>query len=456
MIDIFLTIEIAEPTKMMNVVWDNSSDVIGISVKGPSGIVTTMLSPTYLKLYYDSLDIKEYGPPTNAITFDLDHKYFEKQIFKGPIIASNIYSVDFSELTGNSAGEGSGRDLKEESPIVQEDMTSICELLVEAWKSKKYKDVLTKSLTQKKGHGIVSICCEATVTRVEDNALMIVIRDISERQKRFEAEKQVVSESTARQKDAAANRFTRHEIKNGILSAIGLCDSLREVLHYATVKKRESEAALDSISTADISHYLGENDATRCIDELDKTLHEILETVLSEAMARDVIHEVYEPKLECIDLKQLLMSTMNVSASKSNQIRFPIITFPNDFPKIAMDPLLMKCIHRNAISNACKYGKIGGTVTTKVYFDEDLEILRMNVINLPGEHHQDIIDIGPDVSDMVFKPRFRLSMHTTSEPLQHMASHSAGDGAWIMYKCATTLGGTCDIKVRLAYFRKSF
>jgi hypothetical protein len=117
--------------------------------------------------------------------------------------------------------------LKEESPIVQEDMTSICELLVEAWKSKKYKDVLTKSLTQKKGHDIVSICCEATVTRVEDNALMIVIRDISERQKRFEAEKQVVSESTARQKDAAANRFTRHEIKNGILSAIGLCDSLR-------------------------------------------------------------------------------------------------------------------------------------------------------------------------------------------------------------------------------------
>lgn len=445
-----LTIEICFPAKMMNVVWDNSSDVIGISVRGPSGIVTTMLSPTYLKLYYDSLDIKEIGPPTNAITFDLDRKYFEKQTTEGSIIASNIYSVDFSEFTGS--GEGSGHDLKGDSPIIQEDMSSICELLVEAWKSNKYKDILTKSLTQRKGNDIVSICCEATVTRVEDNALMIVIRDISERQKRFEAEKQVASESTARQKDAAANRFTRHEIKNGILSAIGLCDSLREVLQTAAVLKRESEATVDSISSLDLGQSAEENDTTRCINELDKTLHEILETVLSEAMARDVIHEVYEPKLECLDLTQLLMSTMNVSASKSNRIRFPIITFPKQFPKIFMDPLLMKCIHRNAISNACKYGKIGGTVTSEVYFDEDLELLRMNVINLPGEHHQEIVDIGSIASDMVFQPRFRLSMHTTSEPMQNIASHSAGDGAWIMYKCAKTLGGTCDIKVRQELF----
>jgi signal transduction histidine kinase len=433
---------------MMNVVWDNSSDVIGISVKGPSGIVTTMLSPTYLKLYYDSHDVKEHGSSTNAITFDLDSKYFENKVFEGSITASNICSVDFSEFTGNSRGEGSDHNFKGESRIVKEDMTSICELLLEAWKSNKYNDILTKSLTQRKGKNIVSTYCEATVTRVEDNALMIVIRDISERQKRFEAEKQVVSESTARQKDAAANRFTRHEIKNGILSAIGLCDSLREVLQTAAVQKRELKAVAEAVSTIDSGYVPENNDITRCINELDKTLHEILETVLSEAMARDVIHEVYEPKLECLDLTKLLMSTMNVSASISNQIRFPIVTFPGNFPKIAMDPLLMKCIHRNAISNACKYGKIGGTVTTEVYFNEDLGLLRMNVINLPGEHHQEIVDIGPLVSDMVFKPRFRLSMHSTSEPLQHMASHSAGDGAWIMYKCAKTLGGTCDIKVR--------
>lgn len=57
---------------------------------------------------------------------------------------------------------------------------------------------------------------------------MIVLRDISERFQRFEAEKQLVIEVTERKKDAEANRFTRHEVKNGLLAAIGLVDSMRE------------------------------------------------------------------------------------------------------------------------------------------------------------------------------------------------------------------------------------
>ena len=44
--------------------------------------------------------------------------------------------------------------------------------------------------------------------------------------------------------------------------------------------------------------------------ELDKILHKILNTVMAKAMARNVIHEVYEPKLEHVDVLILLNSTI--------------------------------------------------------------------------------------------------------------------------------------------------
>lgn len=63
-------------------------------------------------------------------------------------------------------------------------------------------------------------CDETKITKLETIAVVIVLRDISERFQRFKAEKQLVIEVTERKKDAEANRFTRHEVKNGLLAAI--------------------------------------------------------------------------------------------------------------------------------------------------------------------------------------------------------------------------------------------
>jgi hypothetical protein len=38
----------------------------------------------------------------------------------------------------------------------------------------------------------------------------------------------------------------------------------------------------------------------------DSQLHQTLDTVLAEAMARDIIHEVYEPRLERVNIKDVL------------------------------------------------------------------------------------------------------------------------------------------------------
>jgi hypothetical protein len=70
------------------------------------------------------------------------------------------------------------------------------------------------------------LSCELKVSASMDNARIVVVRDVTERYRRFEAERRNM-ESLARQQDAQAiNRFTRHEVKNGLLVGIELCDSL--------------------------------------------------------------------------------------------------------------------------------------------------------------------------------------------------------------------------------------
>jgi signal transduction histidine kinase len=100
-------------------------------------------------------------------------------------------------------------------------------------------------------------------------------------------------------------------------------------------------------------------------------------------MARDVIHEVYELKHERVDIVGLLVSMMGFHKGIRSQDRFPIVTRPSPLPALLFDPQLLKHIHRNAISNACKYGKRGGVVTTEVIYHEKDHILDLNVINLP-------------------------------------------------------------------------
>jgi hypothetical protein len=49
-----------------------------------------------------------------------------------------------------------------------------------------------------------------------------------------------VKEVTIRKKDEEANRFTRHEVKNGILAAMGLLDHLRESMAQSNVEEVNS------------------------------------------------------------------------------------------------------------------------------------------------------------------------------------------------------------------------
>ena len=271
----------------------------------------------------------------------------------------------------------------------------------------------------------------------------------------------------------SANRFY---LKIGLLAAIGLCDSLRDTLvdkpstptsitggepmssnNLAATEKlgqllslRGSLAALQKMPVSSGGHNPADlaTDLGRCLSELDKTLHEVLDTILAEAMARDVIHEVYEPKLEKVDIKGILCGS-NLNVFKESKLeRFPFLSHPNPLPPFAFDPQLLKYIHRNAISNGCKYGKKGGLVLTELHYDTKDGMFQMDVINLPGEHHDKLVAMGDAASVAVFSPRKRLHSEFSegNSRSEFIESHSSGDGAWIMTKCAKTLGGECSIK----------
>lgn len=183
-------------------------------------------------------------------------------------------------------------------------------------------------------------------------------------------------------------------------------------------------------------------DVYKYISELDTTLRDILDTVLAEAMARDVIHEVYEPKLERVDLKSVLYGTYDSGVAA----RFPFTTKPSPLPLLYSDPQLLKYIHRNAISNACKYGKKGGVVVTELRYDSLRNELEMDVTNLPGLNHEHILLKGTIAAHEVFLPGKKLDNDSVLMQQREDAAavpplESSGDGAWISRKCAKALGG---------------
>eukprot|EP00957_Ditylum_brightwellii_P187156 14254649-Ditylum_brightwellii.AAC.1 len=101
---------------------------------------------------------------------------------------------------------------------------------------------------------------------------------------------------TAREKDAEANQCTRHEVKNGLLAAIGFCEGLKETMPTTTVGSAITNGnAIVTMTATTTATTIGSNHqsltnmldtSTRLVTELDKTLHEVLDTILAESMVR--------------------------------------------------------------------------------------------------------------------------------------------------------------------------
>ena len=443
---------IQELQKLMSALWESSSDPIAISVRTGNGGVCTLLSPAFFALgggkglkHLSKDGIKELFSK-KSILFHLSEEVFMRgsnpenegcEVNGDDILSVNCidFSTNLSQLSGVMSGiVFAGIEVKPEIGSLR----AVAECIVKAWQWQisEQEPVFPHDLrwTREDGHDML-IHSEAKVSRLDESSLILIIRDTSERVKVFETEKKVIFETTSRQKDAEANRFTRHEVKNGLLAAIGLYDSLCEAQSNHLLKE----------STNDMRFGFGKTDRTtdvvRSMNELGRSLHETLDTIIIEAMTRDLIHDVYRPHREPIDIATAVSGTDNhayIFGSMSNLRRFPLITRPSPLPKFYLDHHLIRYLHKQVLSNACKYGKTGGDVLTEIIFIEEEKRLELNVINLPGDFHGKLIDMGFAAEDAVFRKGAQIHDQVRVEAASTVASSvkkaelatQPGDGGW--------------------------
>jgi len=276
--------------------------------------------------------------------------------------------------------------------------------------------------------------------------LILVVRDITPRVQLHRAEKKllteiaeksVIAQKVAREKDEEANRFTRHEVKNAVLAAIAQCDFLCE--HHV----RKAGATADGSGSGSGSSSPVQTLALEeGLADLSSKLQQTLNTVLAEAIAKDLAHGNYAPQNESVDLEALFKGNLG------SDPRFEVRTMPSPLPVVDMDPRLLYHVHRNAISNAVKYGREGAPVITEIELASGA--LKLRVINEPGEDHEPLLKL--DDTSVIFQKGKRL--HANSELDRSKQRISAGDGAWIMNQCAKALGG--EVRIHFEHERTVF
>mmetsp|Transcript_126436 Transcript_126436/g.354044 ORF Transcript_126436/g.354044 Transcript_126436/m.354044 type:complete len:962 (+) Transcript_126436:88-2973(+) len=426
---------------LMSALWGSSSDMIVLSIQHELKCLT-LFSPGLSGILKGCQEdaAHEDSSQQMALVLELERDFenvFDYQDdFKSYALGriKQAYHIDATEVCFDTFHEASIDDhVDPQSFAVQ----IAANLVKEAWRSGKAPTKTSSSLVPydfQRPDG--SQCnCEMRVLPHAENGMIAVVRDVSERFRRFEAERKAEAEALRRQKESQSQtRFVRHEVKNGLLAGIELIDNIRNALDE--VEKGKNPVDQIRLSIDSLSDIEKRSTCWRRLSELDNNLHQVLDTVLAEAMARDVINEVYKPRYECVDV------LANLRSASSNSERFPVRSRQADMPFLKLDQQLLHYIYRNAVSNACKYGKQGELVVTLVGYDKETMELEVQVINSPGPGHEELVGLGPQASQAVFEQGLRL--HENLRIKDRFISH--GDGAWIAQKCAKAMGGNCSIR----------
>lgn len=332
------------------------------------------------------------------------------------------------------------------SSLEDQNLSTIAKLVVRASYTKQPEDAefnpMEEFYRMTQGNE-VRISCEAKIGRLEGNEdhCVVVLRDISDRVQRFEAEKILIEGVTVRRKDAEANRFTRHEVKNSILTAIGMLDDIRGTTCQPVNDTTEVDVEQEMTSFRSASARGSKAKTQVTLNKVEGTLCDTLEMIADEAMTREIIYGEYAPKNTKIDVASVLSSLRSEVSDN-----FPLHVEPKPFPFLILDKQLLRCIYRNAVSNACNFGEIGGVVETRVSFDRRQTMITMKVTNLPGEDHAGLVKVDKKTACAVFEHGTQLRWDGSGMKVVQAGSVNKGNGAWIMQQCAASLGGECTIQ----------
>ena len=446
-----------ELRRFMSAIWQSSSDTIIFCVSKSPDHISARISPAFLGL--SDLNSKEWNRPDVSVLLDIHpqsgtftlfgldlSKPFSREsalYFRRSFKATQVTKYNFRNPGNHSV------EIQNVATLARHVADAIM-----AQGSAKLDG--PHEITFRKGDKRVR--CETKISSLEEGCTVFILRDISDRIERFEVEKKLIEEQAIRSKDAETNHFTRHEVKNGILASIGLLDHMRESMKkkLESLESNNSGVAQSSpvrgmgprSSSSGSLTSLAETDAgvDSTLEELDSTLHDVLDTILDEVMAREIIYGEYKPRKERIDVQEVL-STIR----RGSPALFPLELYPPHFPLLILDRQLLRHIYRNAVSNACRYGRFNGCVKTVLRYSEETKSFSMEVINEPGEGHEKLLRLSNEEVASVFNKGIQLKVTMAINSISKAASsesrrEASGNGAWIMRKCAETLNGDCDIQ----------
>lgn len=277
----------------MSSVWESSSDTIAILVQSKSGNLTSMVSPSFFR---DDM-LQQEDAIQSSVLLEIDASSTVKRpstltnvqsrlkIGDVPKVAMRLADAEFDHANLRSFFGKAMYSIDpfgvDTSYLIKSKVLALTDMLLRAWHptDESIFDHETVSLNENSHF-------EIRVTKSDISSNIVLIRDVSERYKRHEAEKKGAYETTEREIDDQANRFAKHEIKNVILGAIEVCELLRGQicgdfdLHQKTKSSIRPEG---SISKESIAASLGARFEN--VAELDTMLHEILDIILADTVS---------------------------------------------------------------------------------------------------------------------------------------------------------------------------
>ena len=178
-----------ELRQMMSVLWDCSSDLVAISVKGWNKNITTMLNPAFIKLE------GVRNSRIRAVILEQGEEEFVSPVAKAH---SGLESIEGRQRRQYWFQYEDGEKIYISETDVHEglelSLNSVAELMLKSWTNHS-DQLISHSLISR---GNLVITCEAKVSKLESNALVVVVRDTSERKLLFEAEKKAIFEVTGK------------------------------------------------------------------------------------------------------------------------------------------------------------------------------------------------------------------------------------------------------------------
>lgn len=438
-----------ELRSFMSAVWDSSSDVI-VFCGQKNDRVSARVSPAFLKMIgVSSTRLAFLDRGDVSLVLEVDLKQNEYSVFAFDL-SRPVNRGDVESIRGSFAKNRRRLNDVEGLEASEKNVALMAQLVSKACSAGGDEDIsIMTEFVKVDGNGEEAVTpCEAKVAKIDGGSSVLVLRDITDRIQRFEAEKKLVEEITTRQKDAETNKFSRHEIKNGILSAIALLDHIREGVDRREEQEHprgpDNEWAAEGGGEESDGESSGSNDTgmKESFSELESTLRDILDTILDQAMAREIVYGEYKPRNERMKVLEVLSSLRRRSSP-----RFPMRVNPDPLPELGLDRHLLRYIYRNAVSNACKYGHFEGIVETHLFYSPESKTFTMEVVNAPGDGHEELTKLSPDIIETVFSPgtQLRATRIVAGKAAQLVRNESSGNGAWIMQKCAEALGGKCSI-----------